>query len=181
MLTVVFACSGGWFLYRSARVEPGVADRISLLLHTVMCAAMIAMVWSWGARIPHWPQVAVLGSIALWFLVLAVRAQRMTRALREAHHALMAAVMVWMAGAPMPVHAGASVPAGHGAMAGMAGMTGPSPAAVVLAAYSLLTALVWLAEAGTATGPEPYLRRMSKAAGHAAMSAGTGVLVLTMS
>lgn len=180
ILTVVFACSGGWFLYRCARSVSGVTDRISLLLHAVMCLAMIAMIWPWGARLPHRPQVALLGSSVLWFLVLAVRARRMTRALREAHHALMAAVMVWMVGVsmPMPGRAGAVAPEGHTAMAGM---NGPPPAAVMLAVYSLVAAFIWLAEAGTAAGPEPSLHRLSRVAGHAAMSAGTGVLILVTS
>ncbi|MDN3353633.1 DUF5134 domain-containing protein [Actinomadura sp. DC4] len=168
-LTVAFACAGGWFLYRCARSTAGAAERLSLFLHVVMALVMIPMVW--GARVPHTPQVAVLAATVAWFAVLAVRAGRMMPAIQHAHHALMAAVMIWMVVMPAP----AGGPVSH--HAGMAPMGGPAPAAVTLAGYFFLAAAVWLAEAGTATGP----RRLPAAAGHAAMSLGTAVLTLAMS
>ncbi|GLY75232.1 DUF5134 domain-containing protein [Actinoallomurus iriomotensis] len=180
-LSVVFACSGGWFLYQCVRATAGTAERISLFLHAVMCLVMIPMVWPWGARIPHGPQVTLLGAGVVWFVVSAVRERRMTPAIRDAHHALMAAMMAWMVITPMPVPRDGPAPRMAGGHAAMAQMSGPTPAAVTLAAYCLVATVVWLAEAGTATGPQPLIRRLPSAAGHAAMSLGAGVLTLAMS
>jgi hypothetical protein len=177
LLTVVFACSGGWFLYHCAHSTPGIANRISLLLHAAMCVVMIIMVWPWGTRVPHGPQIALLGSGMVWFAVLAVRARRTTHAIKDAHHAVMAAVMVWMVAMPMPGHAEASA---HGGHAAMAQTSGPSPAAQILATYCLVAALGWIAQVSTAAGRERSLHRLSSAAGHAAMTVGTGVLTLAM-
>jgi Domain of unknown function (DUF5134) len=149
---------------------------------------MIPMVWPWGARVPHGPQVAVLGSGVVWFVVLAVRARRMMPAIKDAHHALMAALMVWMVVMPMPARSNISAP-GTGGQAGMGHRNGPAPAAVTLAAYCLVATVIWIVEAGTTTGTaastaagtERPGHRLPAAAGHAAMSLGAGVLTLAMS
>ncbi|WP_345353729.1 DUF5134 domain-containing protein [Actinoallomurus liliacearum] len=177
---MVFAGPSGWFLYQSACSTAGAAERISLVLHAVMCLVMIPMVWPWGARVPHGPQAAVLGASAAWFVASAVRARRMTPAVKDAHHALMSAVMAWMVVMPMPLPTDGAAPRMDGGHAAMGRMSGPAPAAVTLAAYCLVAAVVWLAEAGTATSPESPARRLPAAAGHAAMSLGAGVLTLAM-
>jgi hypothetical protein len=174
-LTVAFACSAGSFLH-AARTSAGAAERISRLLHAVMCLVMITMTWPWGARAPHGPQVAVLSASLVWFVASAVRARGMMLAVKAAHHTLMAAVMAWMVVMPVP-----AMPRMDGANTAMGRMSGPAPGAVTLAAYCLLAAVVRLAEAGTATGSEPLVRRLSTATGHAVMSLGTGVLALAMS
>jgi Domain of unknown function (DUF5134) len=177
ILTVTLAVAGGCFGYQCVRPVPGVAGRVSPVLHVTMCAAMVAMAWPWGTRVPQRPQAALFAAGALWFLVSAARARRMSRAVAHAHHTLMALVMVWMVAAPPAAHARA----GHAGHAAMTGMTGPPPASVMFAAYFALAALVWLADAATATGPDRTVRRLAGAAGHAAMSAGAGVLTLAMS
>lgn len=180
-LTVVFSCLGGWFLYQGARTANGAADRISSFLHAVMCVAMIVMVWPWGARIPHGLQVAVLGTGAVWFVVLAVRARRMMTALKDAHHALIAALMAWMVVMPMSAPGETPESGTNRGHAAMGQMDGPAPAAVTFAVYCFVAAVVWLAEACTATGSEPLPRRLREATGHAAMSLGVCVLILAMS
>lgn len=184
VLTIAFVSSCGWFLYQGARSSAGVTDRISLLAHAVMCVAMVAMVWPWGTRLPPSVQIAVLGSSALWFLLLAVRARRTTLVVASAHHTLMAAVMIWMvmAALPAPSHpqAGNTAISGMSDMPGMSEMPGPSTAALVFGVYFLVAALVGLAAAVRAASPGRPLRSLSKATGHAVMSVGAGVLALVM-
>lgn len=175
VLTVTLAAAGGCFVHQCLR--PVACGRISPLLQVVMCAAMVTMAWPWGARVPHRPQAALFAAGALWFLASAARARRMSRAMADAHHALMAVVMVWMPATPPAAHDRA----GHTDHGAMTGMTGPLPGAVLLTAYFALAALVWLADAATATGPDRTVRRLADAAGHAAMSAGAGVLTLALS
>jgi hypothetical protein len=190
VLTIAFVSSCGWFLYQGARSSAGVTDRISLLAHAVMCVAMVAMVWPWGTRLPPSAQFAALGSSALWFLLLAVRARRTTLAVANAHHTLMAFVMIWMvvAALPAPSHpqagntaiSGMSEMPGMSDMPGMSEMPGPSTAALVFGVYFLVAALVGLAAAVRAASPGRPLRSLSKATGHAVMSVGAGVLALVM-
>jgi hypothetical protein len=187
-VTTAFACSGGWFLYQCAHSGAVVADRISMFLHALMCLAMIPMLWPWGARVPHEPQVVVLGSSVVWFAVLAAGGRRVILAIKDVHHALMAALMVWMVVMPMPTQSDRSAP-GTGGQAGMGHRNGPAPAAVTLAAYCLVATVIWIVEAGTTTGTaastaagtERPGHRLPAAAGHAAMSLGAGVLTLAMS
>jgi hypothetical protein len=53
LLVLVFAGTGGWFLFCSVRpgsdgTAPGVTDRISHLAHALMAATMVAMMWPMG-------------------------------------------------------------------------------------------------------------------------------------
>jgi hypothetical protein len=174
-------------LHQCAR-SGGVADRISTFLHALMCLAMIPMLWLWGARVPHELQVLVLGSSVVWFAVLAAGAHRVMPAIKDGHHALMAALMVWMVVMPIPAQSDISAP-GTGGQAGMGHTNRPAPTAVMLAAYCLVATVIWLVEAGTTTGTasstaagtERPGHRLPTAAGHAAMSVGAGVLTLAMS
>lgn len=176
ILTVALAAAGGCFAHRCLGPAPGVAARVSSLLHVAMCAAMLAMAWPWGTRVPAPPQVAVFAAGALWFVASAARTRRTSRALADAHHALMAAVMVWMLAAPASAHDRA----GHRAMPGMGGTDGPPPGAVMFAAYFTVATLVWLAEAGAATGTGRSARHLATAAAHATMSAAAGVLTFAL-
>ena len=180
-LTAAFACSGGWFLYQCTRSGVGVADRVSMLLHTVMCLAMIPMLWPWGARVPDGPQIAVLGSGVVWFAVRAAGARRGMPAIKDAHHALMAALMVWMVVMPMPAQSDASAHSTGGGHTAMGHVQGPAPGIVMLAAYCFVALVIWLVEAGIAARTQRSIHRLPAAAGHAAMSLGAGVLTLAMS
>jgi hypothetical protein len=87
----------------------------------------------------------------VWFAVLATGGRLVILAIKDVHHALMAALMVWMVVMPMPAQSDRSAP-GTGGQAGMGHRNGPAPAAVTLAAYCLVATVLWIIEAGTTTG-----------------------------
>ncbi|MEN3310418.1 MAG: hypothetical protein V7603_6620 [Micromonosporaceae bacterium] len=188
---------------RWAPHPPGVAAarrRGCDLAHTLLCTAMIAMIWPQAGSVPGWLRGATLGSVMAWFLGMALTApgpvaaaprswrRRFTRwpGLANLHHAAMAATMTWMTVAtPAPVMPGHTVDHQYampaGAQAHAAGMAGTAPGtAAALGAYFLLAALPWISVAG---GPHrtPGLggrRRGVHAAGNAAMSIAMGVLLI---
>jgi hypothetical protein len=104
-------------------------------------------------------------------------------AIGDAHHALMAALMVWMVVMPMPMPmpmdegmAGMAMDASAGTSPG----NGPAPV-VLLVAYCFVATFVLVVQAGRVSASERSVRRLPAAAGHAAMSLGAGVLTLAMS
>jgi hypothetical protein len=156
-LTVLFAATGAWFLAGCTRADR-TTDRISCGAHVVMGVAMIAMAWPWGMAVPMWPQVAFFATATLWFAGLATVPHR-PHGFPALHNAMMAAAMVWMVGTmAMPGHGGHRFVIVTGALAWY----------FVLAAGPLLY---------NAVRKSP---RAIDAAGHAAMSVGTGVLLLSM-
>ncbi|MER7243242.1 DUF5134 domain-containing protein [Kribbella sp. NPDC000426] len=189
-LTLAFACSGGWFVYQAISGAGDLTAKVSPLLHAVMCLVMIPMAWPEGLPPASVPQVALLGTATIWFAVSAARARRFKVAISNIHHALMAALMVWMVvmpmPMPMPMPAGAEMPGmqtdGH-AMEMDPGTTptgGIAPGLAALAAYCLVVTVVLLVRAGRTVRTSRSVRHLPSAAGHAAMSFGAGVLILAM-
>lgn len=88
LLALLFASIAGYYVSRGFR--PGAAERVSAGAHVAMCAAMIAMLWDTNAAGSL--QFAVFGLIAVWFAVRTAARGR----LADAHHAALAAAMIWM-------------------------------------------------------------------------------------
>jgi hypothetical protein len=205
VMTTVFAGAGWYCVQRCAgpigrMTRP--ADRANDGFHTIMNAAMIAMVWT-APRIPGW-QMAVFGVACAWFVVqatgvpLALASVRVDGGseprsigcehggrMRCLHHATVMAAMVWMIAAMSPMTTGSS------SMAGMAmPTTASSPyLARVAAGYCLATAMLLVAAGARAR------RRIVSAHGghdhagqghgsladdvcHAAMTGGMGTMIL---
>jgi hypothetical protein len=154
LLTAVFAAAAVASQLprrRSWAPRPGRAGRTFCL---VMCLALIAMTWWAEPAAVTWLQVAGFGAATLWF-GLASRPR-----LTGAHHALMAAAMVWM-------------------LTALSGMARPVPvlAISVLAAASCAAASVpWLMRA---IGPGRWLGDPA-AAGQAVMSAGMAAMLIVL-
>jgi hypothetical protein len=153
-LTVLFTGTALWFLVGCARPTACTSDRITCGSHVLMGVAMIGMIW--GTALPVWLQAGYFATVTLWFAGLATIPHR-SEGFRAMHHALMAAAMVWMV---------VTMSVGH--------FTGTVIVSAVLAWYFVL-----------ATVPFGYgaIRRRPRAldaASHAAMSLGTGVLLLSM-
>jgi len=136
VLSALFAGLGAWYLAAAGR-ELFPAGRRRLVpavgagLHTVMCAVMIGMSWSWGADIPAIAQVTVFTAGGGWFVGQALFSARTGTSW---YQAAMMAAMVWMAVAmsvlttpvTLPVVTAAAAPADS--MSGMAMGSGLGPA-----------------------------------------------------
>jgi hypothetical protein len=152
-----------------------VRARTCTLAHAVLCTAMIAMLWPFGAGLAAQFRAFVLACVTTWFLALALNSRpwpqlrQLTRweGLATLHHAVMAAAMTWMV---------LDMPGGHHSMPA-AMPEGVSGLAAALGGYFMVAALPWL-YAATGTQPSGQRRRGVHAAGNAAMSAGMGVLLL---
>jgi hypothetical protein len=152
VLSALFAGLGAWYLATAGRdLFPAGRRRlvpaVGAGLHTVMCAVMIGMSWSWGADIPAIAQVTVFTAGGGWFVGQALFGAR-TRAGEPTgghgtswYYAATMGAMVWMAVAMSALTTPATVPAGSGtagtagsmgAMPGMAAAAGPGPAAMAL-------------------------------------------------
>lgn len=167
--------AGGWFLGEGARG----GHRVSAVMHGVMCWAMVPMLWSWGPRVPRAPQVVVLVAGGLWFVLQAARERRTLPAVVELHHAVMAALMVWMVVMPMPTPPKTPSMPDMPGMAQMQG-TGQAPVPVlVIAGYCFLSGILWLVGV-VRSDPDTGVRRLVTGFGHAVMSAGMGIATLAM-
>ncbi|MFB6774108.1 DUF5134 domain-containing protein [Streptomyces sp. NPDC056337] len=190
MLTLLFAAVALHVLWHAVR-SPGAGrrDRVDLVLHCAMAAAMTAMPWSHGPLLSGRAATVFFTAAALWFLVTArtavVFADRLTPAVGMA-------AMAWMSraspgAAASETVAAAGVPAAHHTAAhGHAAdaSTAATLVTVVLTVYLLGCALRSL------TRPMPALRattdRAHRAAatnpyGHVrdgAMALGTAVMLL---
>ncbi|TCO55027.1 DUF5134 domain-containing protein [Actinocrispum wychmicini] len=153
-LTVVFAAAATWFLVGCARPVACTSERITRGTHVLMGLTMIGMVW--GTELPVWLQVTYFGAVTFWFAGLATVPHR-SEGLPAMHHALMAAAMAWMV-----------VTMSVGRLSVITVVT------AVLAWYFVVASLPF--------GYGALRRRLRPldAAGHAAMSLGMGVLLLTM-
>jgi len=119
-----------------------------------MGLAMVGMIW--GTELPVWLQVTYFAVITFWFAGLATLPRRVD-GLRDTHHALMGAAMVWMV---------VTMSVGN-----------PASLAVVTAV------LAWYFVAAAVPFGYGAVRRRTRpmdAVSHAAMSIGTGVLLLSM-
>jgi hypothetical protein len=147
VLSALFAGLGAWYLAAAGRdLFPAGRRRlvpaVGAGLHTVMCAVMIGMSWSWGAGIPAIAQVTVFTAGGGWFVGQALFGARTAAGGHGAswYYAAMMGAMVWMAVAMSALTAPATVPAGSGtagpmgAMPGMAAAAGPGPAAMTVGA-----------------------------------------------
>lgn len=151
LLALLFASIAGYHVAHGNRA----GERLSAGAHVAMCAAMIAMVWNADAM--PGLQFAGFGLIAVWFAVRTAVHGRLV----DAHHAALAAAMVWM-----------SVQSGQSMMhmtAEQAGIT------LLFGAYCVCCAVVWFAgsvrDAGTTA---------AGAVCQGAMSVGMGVLLFAM-
>jgi hypothetical protein len=153
-LTFLFTGAALWFLIGCARPTACHADRITCGAHVVMGAAMVAMIW--GTMLPTWLQVAYFAMATFWFAGLATVPHR-PAAFRSTHHALMASAMVWMV---------VTMSIGH--------ISGTAAVSAVLAGYFVLATVPF------GYGAIRHKPRAMDAASHAAMSLGTGVLLLSM-
>jgi hypothetical protein len=153
LLTCVFAVAGSWFLFHGTR-SGDAATRVSDGLHGLLCLAMIAMLWPWGARIPVSVQLTGYALAALWFLI------RTRESAGHLHHALMAAGMAWMIVTHSRPHLHHTLP------------TAMIIGSVLLGVYFALAALPWFAGAVTRTN-----RPAIDAGAHATLSLGMTVLL----
>lgn len=171
ILTVLFAVIVAYSLYRATRPGDTLWARLIQVLHALMGAAMLAMVWPWGMKVPALAECIAFGLATAWFLLLAVLPGPTLRTsvggghprLHNALHATMMGAMAWMAlvmpSAMAPPH-GSGGSGGSGSdMADMPGMAmggsgsgmsmslhgTPRTVAGVLCAFFVLTALWWLA------------------------------------
>jgi hypothetical protein len=155
-LTIVFTATALWFLAGCARRTACTTERVNGGTHVAMGVAMVAMIWD--TEVPIWLQVAFFGAATIWFAGLAT-VPHQARDFRALHHALMAAAMVWM---------GVAMSIGHHAVAA---------ATVVSAVFA------WYFVVAAVPFCYGVIRRRPgalDAASHAAMSLGTGVLLLSM-
>jgi Domain of unknown function (DUF5134) len=126
LLSALFVALGTWYLADAAwalsRSRAGRSGRAATaVLHVLMSAAIISMLWAWGAAIPVIAQVTVFTAAAAWFAGHALfgpAGQPGVGCYGNWYHAGMMAVMVWMAVA-MPLM---SAPSSDGAVGGMSGM-----------------------------------------------------------
>ncbi|WP_236796323.1 DUF5134 domain-containing protein [Amycolatopsis sp. GM8] len=173
-VTLVFAVAGGFCLYRCLSHGPA-THRVADVLHTLMCAGMVAMSWPAGMNFAHVPQLLLFSAAAVWFvgmLVLGTDGHGAHGRLSLGHHALMMAGMAWMV-LVMP-----------SAMSGMtmSGMTMDTPAhvvivAVVLALVFLVAGVGWLAHAvDTGRGEGTVRLRTAGLAVDGVMSLGMGLM-----
>jgi hypothetical protein len=146
-LTALFVIPCAWYLAATVTGlrRPGPGSRrqaLSFALHLLMCAAMISMFWSWGARVPAIAVVTAFTAAGGWFAGRAIfgtgghgtgghgTSWHGAGCYGNWYHAGMMAVMAWMPVAmelisPLPgtsgtTGGGMSMPAGDtGDMAGM--------------------------------------------------------------
>jgi Domain of unknown function (DUF5134) len=188
LLTVVFAAAAAFHLVRCVRPSSWPArvaeHRFSEVLHLVMGASMIVMMWPWGAVVPATVWVAVFTMSAGWFIAGAVGSAG--RRLVPSFFASAMGAMVWM-GASMPAQA--STVHSHAGMAGMtmgggAGHGSPGYTAwisVVLGGYLMLAAFWWLGKGLRVGGLSTVPRPLGWAAlCHGVMSAGMALALLAM-
>jgi hypothetical protein len=154
------------------------ADRLGYGLHAVMCASMLAMVWS-PPNLAGW-QMAVFGVACGWFVVraLGVSAGSLRLAgaatapiargdngdrLRCLHHAVLMAVMVWMVTA----------------MSGSAMVMSGSWLAGLGATYAAAVAALLLIAVIATRRPSRHHGRADDAV-HAIMTAGMAAMLLVL-
>ncbi|MCW1099293.1 DUF5134 domain-containing protein [Streptomyces sp. RS2] len=197
MLTLLFAVVALHVLWHAVR-SPGAGrrDRVDLVLHCAMAAAMAAMPWRLGPPLTGRAATVFFTAAALWFLLTphraAVLADRLTPAVGMAAMAWMSrtpsgAVSVSASASPQETVAAAGVPAAHHTAAhGHAAdaSTTATLVTVVLTVYLLGCALRSL------TRPMPALRTSTDPAHRAAatdpfgyvrdgaMALGTAVMLL---
>lgn len=100
LLTWLFLATGSWSLIDAVLAHPdGAIGRISCLWHALMSAAMVAMLWPWGAAVPPavWTVLFVVGTARFAALALRRFADRADAAVPVCHAVMSAAMvaMVW--------------------------------------------------------------------------------------
>ena len=145
LLTGIFSITGVYSLIRAGR-GGAATDRLSYGAHVLMSAAMVAMSWSWGMRIPATVEIVVFSLAALFYGYLLVAAPQAHAGPGGAHHSGPALIgyhvgmmtsMVWMAIAMGRAMGSRMAGMGEGGTAAMGGMepavtsplnSGPGPA-----------------------------------------------------
>ncbi|WP_426504459.1 DUF5134 domain-containing protein [Dactylosporangium sp. McL0621] len=208
-LTLIFGAAGLLFLVgRGAGPPTTVSDRVSGGIHVAASAAMIPMAWSWGSKLPVWPQVVAFTLAAGWFVARVVRG-RLERTRpggawwHDLHHAATAGTLAWSIAAMsglrsmgsggdpharddmMPTSHHHEMPSSVPASAAHPG-NAVVVAMVVLTAYFVVAAWPWLSTAVRAARrsggtTEPQGRRHAvEAASHAVMSIGMAAMFVAM-
>jgi hypothetical protein len=189
VLTAAFSAAALFHLVRCARPvgagrPPADRHRTSEALHLVMCVAMIAMLWPWGARVPAAAWIGTFTVSAGWFVTRTVRSAG--RRWVPAFFATSAAAMIWMGAAP--AHASPGGGQHHGmAMADGSHVSGGYAAWISagIGGYLMLAALWWvirgmrlssLPAAPAQPTPPPNWAALC----HGMMSAGMAVALLAM-
>ncbi|MFI5894923.1 DUF5134 domain-containing protein [Actinoplanes sp. NPDC051513] len=165
-----------------------VVDRLSRVIHVVGCAAMILASWSWGSKLPVWPQEAAFTLAAGWFFVRAVhgpldRTQSHGSRWHDFHHAAMAGAVTWSIAVMTDPH----TMGGHPASARPAPAVSPADGltAAVLTVYFVVAAWPWLSVALRAVRKSNHhelgkRRPAVEAASHGVMSIGMAAMFLAM-
>lgn len=112
LYTAVFAATALYFSWRGVRARAYAVEFTEHLLHVVMSAVMVAMVWPWWDHLPRVLLLIFFAAATAWFLLMMVlQAAGIAAAGRHGRlglwyrslHAVMMAAMVWMI-AVMPDH-----------------------------------------------------------------------------
>ncbi|MEV5968085.1 DUF5134 domain-containing protein [Kribbella sp. NPDC051952] len=95
-LTVVFAATGLYNLWRLATARSQGFETVVDVNHVVMSPAMVVMLWWPSATGARWPQVVVFGAMALVFFHRLSGSDTVPTRAGELMHAAMNLGMVWM-------------------------------------------------------------------------------------
>ncbi|OLT45934.1 hypothetical protein BJF85_18365 [Saccharomonospora sp. CUA-673] len=203
LLTLLFVGTTLW--HAAVAVLPRVrsAVRVDAVCHTLMGAAMVAMVWPWGMAVLTVPQTVLFVLACGWFLGRTVvgsghdhaDAFAVTRG-AGVHHAAMMAAMAWMVASMPSLMGGHGSGGGHHHHAlGTTAAVGAEPAVlaapaamitanVVLGVVFVLACLPWLAQAFDLGRrlPDPQAPGLGRVVAdrtcHAGMTLGMGVMFL---
>lgn len=95
-LTVVFAATGLYNLWRLATARSQGFETVVDVNHVVMSPAMVVMLWWPSATGARWPQIVVFGGMALVFFHRLSGSDTVTTRAGALMHAAMNLGMVWM-------------------------------------------------------------------------------------
>ncbi|CAM4217008.1 hypothetical protein MB901379_02371 [Mycobacterium basiliense] len=96
VVTVLFALSAGGFILAVGGGHRRATSIVGQLLHIVMAAAMIAMAWPGGARLPTTAPMMFFLFAAVWFSVVALSRAGARHRVVNSYHTLMMLAMAWM-------------------------------------------------------------------------------------
>jgi hypothetical protein len=185
--TVLFGASLAGHVYFLVAQRGRWISTIELLLHLVMCAAMVVMAWPVGMELPKVGPMIFFLAAAVWFSLVAAHVFSGTPGrLTNGYHAMMMAAVAWLyavmsGGLPgQPDHS-----PGH-TMSMAPGMEMPSMdiSATESAEPGWITTLNWIATVGFASAAVFWLyryfaQRKTNPVLHAAHLAGLGSLCQT--
>lgn len=195
LLTAAFVATGAFCAYRCFR-HGTAATRFSDVLHVLMCAGMVAMVWPAAMTFARIPQTILFTAAAAWFagtLVVRRGDHGDHAGAAHAHHAVMMAGMAWMvfvmpsamSGMVMsaPEHGGEHAGMDMGDGMTMSGSAPPHVAIVagILAVLFLVAGTGWLARAIDLGRADDRMKlRTAGLAAEGVMSLGMAVMAVAM-